>query len=193
MSERLTRHINRTPAVNIHHATRYAQRSGLPLNTLVTINFTELGVAATASRVFRKFLAQRFSPWLRRTAPVGDGLSPTYVWAIENTSRTVAAHWMVHIPARAKRAFLAKLTGWLEGLVGAEAQPRTIQVKRVYNLIGARRYILKGVNPAWAAHLGVRPFDQGVINGKRSGFSRNLGPVARRAGGYFPRRQVPMS
>src|SRR5690349_19025156 len=114
MAERVTSHINHVPAVNIHHATRFAQRSGLPLNTLVTINFTELDVAASASRIFRKFLAQRFAPWLRRSAP--STAKPTYVWAIENTAKTVAAHWMVHIPKRTRRAFVSKLVGWLEGL-----------------------------------------------------------------------------
>jgi hypothetical protein len=190
MSERQSKHINRTPAVNIHHATRYAERRGLPLNTFVTVNFTELGISSGASRMLRRLLSQRFSPWLRRSAPVRPRPTPTYVWAIENTTSTIAAHWLVHIPNGAKQAFGKKLVSWLRDLAGVEPQPKSIQVKRVYNVIGARRYILKGINPIWAAHLGVRPSNQGLINGKRTGFSRNLGPTARRAGGYAPRRSV---
>jgi hypothetical protein len=185
---RPSRHINRVPAVNIHHATRFAQRRGLPLNTMVTVNFTELDAASHASSLFRRLLAQRFAPWLRRSAATTARPAPTYVWTLENTATTTAAHWLVHIPKGVRRAFTAKLAGWIESLVGSKPQGRTIQIKRVYNLIGARRYVLKGINPAWASHLGVRPSDQGLINGKRSGFSRNLGPTARKAGGYRPGR-----
>ena len=187
-ANRESRHINRVPAVNIHHATRSAQRCGLPLNTMVTVNFTELGIAKMASRVFRQLLAERFAPWLRRSAPVKTKPAPTYVWTLENTADTTAAHWLVHVPKGVTRAFAAKLAAWLESLAGAKPADRTVKIKRVHNLIGARRYILKGINPVWAAHLGVRSSDQGVINGKRSGFSRNLGPVARKFGGYVPRR-----
>ena len=187
-TDRATRHINRVPAVNIHHATRYAQRRGLPLNKMVTVNFTELGVTDQASRLFRRMLTQRFAPWLRRSIPTRAKSAPTYVWVVENTSGTIAAHWLVHVPKGTARVFASKLSAWLEGLSGGRPQGRTIQIERVYNLVGARRYILKGVNPAWASHLGVRPSDQGIVNGKRSGFSRNLGPTARKAGGYVPRR-----
>jgi len=185
---RRSRHINRVPAVNIHHATRFAQRNDLPLNTMVTVNFTELDAAGQASRLFRLLLAQRFAPWLRRSAPLKKRPAPTYIWTLENTAATTAAHWLVHIPKGVGRIFAEKLSDWVESLSGSKPQGRTIQIKRVYNLIGARRYVLKGVNPAWASHLGVRPSDQGVINGKRSGFSRNLGPAARKAGGYKARR-----
>lgn len=190
MAERTTRHINRVPAVNIHHATRYAQRRDLPLNTFVTVNFSELGAGPGASRMLRKLLAQRFAPWLRRSAPINYRPEPTYVWTLENTSATVAAHLLVHIPKGASKVFRTKLAEWLEGLSGVRPHARAVQVKRVHNLVGAKRYVLKGINPAWAAHLGIRPSDQGIISGKRSGFSRNLGPTARRAGGYVPRRQV---
>jgi hypothetical protein len=187
-AERSSRHINPVPAVNIHHASRFAQRVGHPLNTMVTVNITELEAERQASRLFRKLLTQRFAPWLRRSPTLRARTAPTYVWTLENTAATTAVHWLVHIPKGATRVFAAKLAAWFEGLSGKPPLSRTIQVKKVYNLIGARRYLLKGVNPAWASHLGVRPSDQGVVNGKRSGFSRNLGPAARKAGGYTPQR-----
>lgn len=186
--QRLSQHINRVPAVNIHHATRFAQRAGVPLNTMVTVNFTELDASEKASRLFRRLLAQRFAPWLRRSAPTKTKFAPTYVWTLESVASTTAAHWLVHLPKGVRRAFATKLDAWLASLSGRKPQARTIQIKRVYNMIGARRYVLKGVNPAWANHLGVRPSDQGIVNGKRSGFSRNLGPAARKAAGYMPRR-----
>jgi hypothetical protein len=155
---------------------------------MVTVNFTELDASVQASMLFRRLLAQRFAPWLRRSASTRAKLAPTYIWTLENVAAATAAHWLVHIPKGIRRAFATKLEAWVESLSGSKPQARTIQIKRVYNIIGARRYVLKGVNPAWAHHLGVRSSDQGIVNGKRSGFSRNLGPAARKAGGYVPRR-----
>lgn len=185
---RSSRHINRTPAVNIHHATRCAERCGIPLNVFITINFTDVGADEGASLAFRKLLNQRFAPWLRRTAPLGKLLAPTYVWSLENTRKTTAAHWLVHLPVEVRGAFSKKLQLWVEDITGKRPLPNTIQVKSIYSIIGLRRYILKGVNPMWANRLGVRSSDQGIINGRRSGFSRNLGPVARKKAGYQPQR-----
>jgi hypothetical protein len=181
-------HINRVPAVNVHHATRYAESLELPLNTFVTINFSELLAADKASQLFRKLLNQRFAPWLRRSAPIKSAPLPTYVWALENANATTAAHWLVHVPDNVKRAFSRKLADWVESVTGLRPNSNALQVKRIYNVIGAKRYILKGINPVWAKHLGVNASDQGIICGRRSGFSRNLGPTARSRGGYRPRR-----
>jgi len=188
---RRSRHINRLPAVNVHHASRYSERIGLPLNTFITVNLTALGVAAAASTVFRKLLAQRFAPWLRRGSPQARLISPTYVWSIEAAGNVTAAHWLVHLPESLVSQFAMKLGAWLEGLSGEKVLHETVQMKPIYNLVGIRRYILKGVNPAWAEHLGVKAVDQGIVNGKRSGFSKNLGPTARKAGGYKPKRVPP--
>jgi hypothetical protein len=188
-SHRLTRHINRRPAVNIHHATRMSLRIGLPLNKMVTIN---LGLAGCepdkAGHAFRKLLTHRFAPWLRRTAAKVESVPPTYVWTMEAAGSQLAVHWLVHVPVGLQRVFRHKITDWLQSLVGAAPPASAVDVRAIHNLIGARRYILKGIDPAWAAHLAVRPVDQGSVVGKRSGFSKNLGPAARRRDGYRPRR-----
>jgi hypothetical protein len=81
---RITHHINRHPAVNIHHATRYSEQIGLPLNRFITINFSHTACAADdAGPVFRRMLAARFAPWLRRTAQTGTMIPPTYVWSMD--------------------------------------------------------------------------------------------------------------
>lgn len=188
-SFRLTRHISRIPAVNLHHATRMSVRIGLPLNRMVTINFGHAGCKDDrAGHAFRKLLAERFAPWLRRTAAKRATVPPTYVWAIEAAGNQTAAHWLVHVPPALTRAFERKLDDWLESLFGERPLPSAVNVTAIYNLVGARRYILKGIDPAWGAHLKVTPVDQGPVVGKRSGFSRNLGPTARKRDGYRPRR-----
>lgn len=193
-SERTSCHIKRRPAVNIHHATRYAQRLGLPLNRAVTINFdlTECN-PARASHAFRKLLTQRFAPWLRRSRDVRKHVPPTYVWTLECPRGHTGVHWLVHVPRRMYGAFNQRLTEWLTSLLGAPPEPGAIKIQRIRNMIGLRHYVLKGTEPIWAAHLGVRHVDQGMTVGKRSGFSRNLGPAARKRGGYKPRRIPPRS
>jgi hypothetical protein len=167
---------------------------GLPLNRFVTVNFNLAGCAGDrASHTFRKLLAERFAPWLRRAARNVRGIPPTYIWAMEAAGNQSAAHWLVHVPKGLHRAFEAKISDWLTSLMGNQPEVAAVKVQPIHNLIGARRYALKGVDPAWGPHLGVRPSDQGVVIGKRSGFSRNLGPAARSRSGYKPRRMPPQA
>ena len=189
---RQSHYIKRHPAVNVHHATRYSERIGLPLNRFVTINLTRLGCAPReAGRIFRRLRAERFAPWLRRTSANKGGVPPTYVWSLEAGGGHTACHWLVHVPERLHRAFAAKLQQWLASLAGDTPEPSVADVRPIYNLVGARRYVLKGTEPVWAEHLAVRPVPQGLVFGKRSGFSRNLGPAARKRGGYRPQSVRP--
>jgi hypothetical protein len=191
-SDRVSHHIKRRPAVNVHHAERYSRVIGLALNRFVTINFTHTTCeAARVSRIFRKLLTQRFAPWLRRAKKSRRVIPPTYIWTMEAAGGQVAIHWLVHIPRGLRQAFERKLAEWLAALTGAEPGPQAIRIKPIYNPVGLRRYILKGTEPIWAAHLNVTHVDQGVTIGKRSGFSENLGPTARKRGGYKPKRMRP--
>jgi hypothetical protein len=181
--------INRRPAVNIHHATRYADTIGLPLNRFVTINLTLAACTEErAVRTFRKLLNERFCPWLRRTHNNDNEAVPTHVWTVEAAGGQIAAHWLVHVPKRLRASFPKMVAAWLGSVSGSKPPPEAVEVKPIHNLIGVKRYILKGTDAPWARHLGVMPIDQGEVIGKRSGFSRNLGPTARKAGGYVPRR-----
>jgi hypothetical protein len=135
-------------------------------------------------------ITQRFAPWLRRTASAKIEVPPTYVWALEAAGGQMAAHMLLHMPDKLMAEFRGRLVQWLCGLFGTdELEPSVLQIENVYNLIGVRRYLLKGIDPVWAKHLAVRPVSQGKVIGKRSGFSRNLGPTARTRGGYRPRRK----
>jgi hypothetical protein len=186
---RLSRGIHRRPAVNLHHAQRYAEMIGLPLRLFVTINFTLMDIPPDAAVLaFRTILTQRFAPWLRRSSLNGAGLAPTYVWVMEAAGGRLAAHRVLHVPSKLVWLFKEKLALWLSSITEDDLPPRALNIKPVTSPIGLRRYMLKGVDAPWAVHLGVRHVDQGIVFGKRSGFSRNLGPSARKSGGYTPRR-----
>lgn len=187
---RSSKFIARQPAANIHHATRFAVTVRKPLNTLVTINFSELGVIPKdISRLFQIMIRHRFAPWLRRTAPNGSAIEPTYVWVVENRGGA-AIHWAVYIPPEAKIAFQAKVVEhWATEIAEKRAtSPQAVDIRTIYNIVGLKRYMLKGTQPDYAQLIGIRPSDQGEVIGKRSGFSKNLGPAARKRAGYKPRR-----
>lgn len=183
--------INRRPAVNLHHAARYSEKIGLPLNRLITINFTLAGCAPEqATKLLQKLIAQRFAPWLRRTARAKIDIPPTYVWCMEAAGGQIAAHVLLHMPTPMMQEFRKHLLEWLSGLLGkVHLDASVLHIQNVDNLVGAKRYVLKGIDPVWAAHLAVNAVPQGLVIGKRSGFSRNLGPAARTRGGYRPRRK----
>jgi hypothetical protein len=190
-ARRRSQHINRYPAVNIHHARRFASGTGLPFNWMVTINFGLTGVEPEqASATLQKLLAQRFAPWLRRAANNDNQVRPTYVWALEAPHGVPSAHLLLHLPPELSGRFSDRLVEWIEGLAGSVVPRRAVDVRQIRTLVGATRYILKGIHQMWGPHLGVQPSAQGEIVGKRSGFSRNLGPTARRRAGYKPKRHL---
>ena len=195
IQKRTTQWINRKPAANLHHATRYAERINLPLNTFVTINLTELGIDTTSSsEAFQKVIGERFAPWLRRTADNITSVPPTYVWTLEAANENHAVHWVVHIPKNIERHFRQALERWVAELASGAPSPQALKVLPVYNIPRLKGYILKGTEPHYARLIGINPVDQGTVYGKRSGFSRNLGPSVRKRNGYRPRRLfVPLS
>ena len=150
-SRRVSNVIRRRPAVNIHHATRFAERLGLPLQLAVTINFSLMGIPPElVVELFRTMLAQRFAPWLRRIPANKMGIPPTYVWVTEAAGGQQAVHWLLHLPYGLISEFRGKLRTWLSAVSAEGRLPeRALKVQKVYNVIGVRRYILKGTDPPW--------------------------------------------
>jgi len=142
-----------------------------------------------ASATLQKLLAQRLAPWLRRSAN-DNQVKPTYVWALEAPHGVVSAHLLIHLPTPLSEDFGDRVLRWLEGLIGSGVPRRAVDIRPIRTLVGVTRYLLKGINDVWGPHLEIRPIPQGEIIGKRSGFSRNLGPAARKRGGYKAKRYI---
>lgn len=193
-SSRVSCHINRKPASNLYHAIRIAEAIGTPLTNLVTVNFSKTDcLAQNASLTWQRLLARHFAPWIRRPPKIlaTAHREPTYVWVIENTS-ALALHWLVHVPDQRLADLEIKLPGWLTTAGARPIETGAIDIRAAKNPRGAGYYLLKGVNPVYASGLGVTPIPQGAIIGKRSGFSRSLGPnrkLALRAAGRYSRRR----
>ena len=44
--------------------------------------------------------------------------------------------------------------------------------------------ILKGIDPAYGRYLHIRPANEGIVTGRRTGASRAIGRAARKAAGW---------
>lgn len=195
-ASRVSHYINRKPASHLYHAVRIAAAIGLPLTHFVTINFDHTACSPEeVSRRFETMRASRFGPWIRR-APrnaAAESCPPTYVWVIENAGGAVHVHWLLHIPANRVDAFKAKLPKWLEAITDASIASGAIDIRPSDNPLGVGQYMLKGIDPVWAKFYGASHRQQGKVHGKRSGYSRNLGPTEkkrlREAGQYRKARR----
>ena len=174
--------IRRQQATNFAPAIRLAEKLVHPLNQFVTLNFNHTACPPeAASAVFARLRDNHFGPWVRRP-PRRSGLTgstPAFVWVIENTNGHTAAHWLLHVPPPRLADFTAKFPQWLHSVTGGlTCAVSSIDIRAAYRPFGARKYMLKGIDPAFADFYGIRHVPQGLVHGKRCGFSRSLGPTA---------------
>jgi hypothetical protein len=182
-ANRVSHFIRRKPAANLYHAIRIAKAIGLPLNVFVTVNLSELGIPPEeASKRFRFLLSNRFGPWVTR-APRHSQVrtcQSTYVWVLEAAGGVMAVHWVAHVPEERLADFQSRLPDWVESVTGGAPLAGAIHEKDHIEPRSLGKYLLKGMEEAFAPFYGVEHKPQGAIVGKRSGFSQNLGPSVKR-------------
>ncbi len=196
--QRVSNFINRKPAGNLYHAVRIAEAVGNPLQTFVTINFALTSCPAeAASEYFEALRADHFGPWVRRPSRKlkRDRDPCAYVWTFENRGNCVHLHWLLHVPRDRQAEFKTKLLKWLATLDIAVHDEAAVEIKHAYKPKVLSLYLLKGIDPPYAGFYGIKfHAPQGMIIGKRSGFSRSLGPAVkerlRKEGRYQRRRFV---
>jgi hypothetical protein len=190
-------HIGYKAAQTLYYAVgEQAERIGLPLTQFITINFSMTAIApADATKAFQTLRRSYFNKWTTRPCQgAGPAWVPTYTYVFENerdneafdlialdAPHNVHVHWLAHVPAVRLHDFKMRLSGWLDAISGSFNPAGAIDVRPVNNEKGLRPYGLKGTDKAWAAHFGVEHAPQGLIIGRRSGTSINLGPKARLA------------
>lgn len=194
---KLSQEVGFKAAQTLYYAERQAQRIDRDLTASITINLSLLGIAPKISAERFAFLRnQRFAPWTRRP-PRGQGMppiEPTYAYGFENSRNgvpflnldgphNVHVHWAVHIPPARWNDFEYHLRRWIDELAGTDTWAENALVLRKITRPGATAsYPIKGASPSTAAHFGKGADHayQGVIYGRRTGTSRNIGPAARR-------------
>lgn len=177
-------------AREILKAGRHAWAIERDLNTYVVINFiSPLGDEFRPQREFQKIRTKARS-WLYNKRGGGlfgstgkgkdkgfvDPITDLRVW--ENANGRVHVNWPIHIPKKYQKEFRKKLPVWIEKVFG-DLPARCFKVKRIYNINGLMRYMLKGTQREYAKRIKVRPVPQGEVYGRRAQCSGSLGRAAR--------------
>ena len=172
-------YIRQIPARNLHHAIRLAESKNLPLNLLVSINFSLTTCPEELVDRALQSIRNAFGKWITRPgrrAGLPRAL-PAFVWVIENKDGCLNAHWLVHVPASRHDDFFTRVSVWLEQAVGVIKDTRALHIQEAVNPKGLGRYMLKGMYPSLARYFEIRSEYQGWVTGRRIGHSRSLGPV----------------
>jgi len=177
-----TKHISLCQADNIIDAAEHAGNIGLLLNAHCTIMWNGTDVFAdNDGRLFAK-IREGLSKWLGRRS-----IQFTAVWAREVRAQHYGqhVHMVLHLPSKYRKGkYLAEFEREVERLVdthggGIEGD---WAVKITLHTNGDVRYLLKGgTAEVWRVYSVKRIWrqPQGIIFGKRSGTTENIGPKAR--------------
>jgi hypothetical protein len=194
-----TLYVGQKAAQTNYYADMQAARIGLPINLRMTLNFSLLGVSPdVATSVFRRMRSTRFTKWVTRPRQgCGPAAAPTDYYGFENRRDNIAylkigpdlphnvhVHWSAHVPLRRQGDFEAVLRGWVAEITKTEDWPENALKIEQLTFGKPATYINKGALPATAERYGVakdKIREQGLIIGKRTGTSRNIGPARRRA------------
>jgi hypothetical protein len=166
-------------AAHFQRAVSFASEIGRPLLVSVDLNYGLTGShEEDMSAAFRWLLKSRFVKWHNRHPRNIEKAPATYAWVAEGLPNKHGIHWLLALPSGTRQEFERLLPSWLERTAGPIISPDAILVKDAWNARRKADYMLKGLSPAHAARFGVDHVAQGVVFGKRCGYSENLGPTA---------------
>lgn len=178
-------------AARAFHSVRFANDNGRPLNLLVTVDFTTLGIDSDdAYRVFQQ-LWSRVARWwaYRRTKDGSLGAFDCYAVHEHPEDGPRHVHWFLHVPVGYRTSLEQAITKRVEKLSGLDCLGKAVHFLDVAKPGGVAKYTLKGVHPAYAEHFHMEASDQGFISGRRLAISRSIGATARERAGWKRRRR----
>jgi hypothetical protein len=182
-----------------YYADMQAARLGLPINVRVTINFSLLEISPEkATSIFRKMRSSRFAKWVSRPRRgCGPAAPATDYHGFENKRgeevyrqigpslpHNVHVHWSMHIPTGRRKDFEGELYRWVNEMAGRKEWPALALEVEALTFGQPAKYLNKGARLHDARRYGANPdkiAEQGLIIGRRTGTSRNIGPARRRA------------
>lgn len=194
-----TLYVGAKAAQTNYYADMHAARIGFRINVRVTINFTLLGVAPQdATFLFKKMRSSRFTKWVSRPRKgCGTAAPPTDYHGFENRRgdevyrqigpglpHNIHTHWSMHIPNKRHNDFTAELHRWVDEMAGTRDWPANALKIEDLTFGQPAKYLNKGAKRDVALRYGATPdkiCEQGMIIGRRTGTSRNIGPARRRA------------
>lgn len=190
---RISHYIKRRQASYTLPSVLTACEIGYPMNTFITINFRHLGVSELESSKLNATLRTWANLWLKRPRKRAryKPTPLTLMWVIEN-SGDAGVHWAIHLPRGAKKRFAKDIKNKIDLLYPGSRLANTVRIKPIHNMLGLRKYFLKGMDEKIGKTYRVRTSPQGAVYGKRFGVSQNIGPSAIKALGIKRQRSVLM-
>ena len=171
---------------------RFANDNGRPLNLMVTIDFSSLGIVVDEAAAFFRDTWARVSRWYAYQRKKGCAFGPFDAYAVhehpDDGPRHV--HWVMRAPAGAREEIERVIRARLEKMTGLACLGRAVHFLDIAKPGGVAKYTLKGVHPAFAAHFHMRAEDQGEITGRRITVSRSIGYAARQREGWKRKKKV---
>lgn len=168
------------------HAVRFATASGKQMNLLATIDLTTLGINDNdAGTLFRK-LWQKTTRWWAYERAKGRQLGSFVAFATHEhpPGGPRHVHWLMHVPPKAANDVQEIISKRLRKMTGIDCLGKALHFQPVRKPGGVAKYMLKGVQPAFASHFHMEAADQGLIVGRRLAVSRSIGATARRNAGW---------
>lgn len=173
-------------AARAFHAVRFANDNGLPLNLLVTIDFTSLGINDDRACAFFQDVWARFTRWYAYQRKKGRAFGSFDAYAVHEhpDSGPRHVHWVMRVPEGARAEVERVIRKRLEKLTKLACLGRAVDFTEVKKPGGVAKYTLKGIQPHYAAHFYMQASDQGMIQGRRITISRSIGFAARKRAGW---------
>ena len=189
-TKQTTASIGAKQAARAFHAVRFANDNGTPLNLMVTIDFTSLGIEAEdAGALFREIWA-RFARWYAYQRGKGREFGSFDAYAVHEhpDGKPRHVHWVMRAPEGTRTEIERVICDRLEKLTGLDCLGAAIHFTDVGAAGTLAKYTLKGIHPAYAAHFHMRAEPQGEIIGRRLTISRSIGFAARQRAGWTRKR-----
>jgi hypothetical protein len=187
-----TTHIGVRPATNVLHGIRFAAASQRPLSLAATINWDRLGLSDGAARdAFRELRRKVRRRWTYLKQSKSLELGPfDDVGSHENPAGHFNTHWLIRVPAFFTAEFKRTVTRFLKKIVCGEELGQALHFRAAPTPGSFAKYMLKGVDPDYAAYFHMQAQDQGFVVGRgRTFVGRAIGQSARRQAGWKrPRR-----
>lgn len=171
--KRRTKFISNKTTRSVRRAAALARDWGWKFNTLITIRPASLGFEFNESCDGLRKLRTNITEYVKRHS--GKTENHGFVWCIENPDECLNLHIVLKMDRSLEGRLRKKIENWTEKLVGPY-DPLSIHIREVTRPKGLVDYMLKGAGSLYAQGVGLNAVDQGIVFGKRAGFSQNLGP-----------------
>lgn len=191
MTKYAARQIGRRQAENVFHAIRFAYDNAMALNLHVTINLSELGLKDDEAGDFFRSMRTRVARWWKYQKGKGQPFGAFCDLAVHShpPEGRRHVHWLLHAPSGARYDIAAIIENRLKKMLSLDCLGNALQIDDVYKAGTLGKYILRGVDPAYADYFNMWTQDEGIIIGRRVSVAKGISRAKRKEAGWKRRRR----